>query len=177
MRNTVFPAAKIWKKKVRSDLLKKHLFFSITAIVFALDLGVKYLVKYILSDPFGSITVIPGFFRIVYVENHGLLFGFFSRMPLWIKLAAMLVGILFLGYYVFRHYNEFLKGELWAFALIFGGGLGNIIDRMINGAVFDFLLLFIKNRQWPTFNIADICIDVGIGLYILMQFTGRKNAS
>ena len=89
----------------------------------------------------------------------------------------MFIGLLFLGFYVFRNYNEFLSGELWAFALIFGGGLGNIIDRMVNGAVFDFLLLYIKDRQWPTFNIADVCIDVGIGLYILMQFTGRKNAS
>lgn len=157
--------------------MKKSLFFSIAFLVIAVDLVIKYMVKYFLKDPFGQVNVIPGFFKIVHVENRGLLFGILASMPLFVKLGLMLLGLGVLGFYVFKHYSEFYTGELWAFALIFGGGLGNIIDRMINGAVFDFLLFYIKDKQWPTFNVADICIDVGIGLYILMQFIGRKNAS
>ena len=77
-------------------------------------------------------------------------------------------------FFVIKSYYSLNKLEIISLSFILGGGIGNLIDRIINGAVFDFLYFHIGSHSWPTFNFADSLIDVGIVFFILAQFIGRK---
>jgi signal peptidase II len=62
----------------------------------------------------------------------------------------------------------------WGLALILGGAVGNLIDRLMYGHVIDFLDFYVKNWHWPAFNVADIAICLGAGLYILDELRRSK---
>ena len=64
--------------------------------------------------------------------------------------------------------------ERFPLALIVGGALGNLLDRVRFGAVIDFLDFHIGGWHWPAFNVADICIVVGVGLYLLNMYMARR---
>jgi signal peptidase II len=67
--------------------------------------------------------------------------------------------------------------SLWGFALILGGAAGNLYDRAISGHVTDFLLVYFRDWQWPTFNVADSGIVIGSGFLLLDVFKGKRQAS
>lgn len=67
--------------------------------------------------------------------------------------------------------------ERTALALILGGALGNLIDRIRFGAVVDFLDFHLASLHWPAFNVADVCICLGVGLYILNWFIARRRCA
>ena len=169
-----FLSGKIRKRRESIIPLKKFFFFLLTFGIVLFDLGSKYFVKAILQNPFRQIVVIPHFFSIIYVKNYGLLFGFFHRIPLIIKIIVMVIGLSAVLFFVIKSYYSLNKLEIISLSFILGGGIGNLIDRIINGAVFDFLYFYIGKHSWPTFNFADSLIDVGIVLFILAQFIGRK---
>jgi len=109
-------------------------------------------------------------FNIVFTWNPGASFSMFRNLgetaPLIIIFAtAAVIG--FVLYYLFR---RGASGERTALALIAGGAIGNLIDRIRFGAVIDFLDFHIGAHHWPAFNVADICICVGVGLYLLNWF-------
>lgn len=107
-------------------------------------------------------------FSIMFTWNPGTSFSLFRALGtaapiILIVLSAIIIG--FLGYYLFKKTNSGM--EKWGLALIVGGALGNLIDRLRFGAVVDFLDFHVKTWHWPAFNFADICICVGVGLYVL----------
>ncbi len=125
-----------------------------------------------------KIEVIPGFFNIVHVENPGAAWGLLSNSDHRIIFFAVVtlaafVGILFY-YRTLRAQDRVLA---WGLALIFSGAAGNFIDRMLYQHVTDFLDFYatgwaaplarrlIGSTHWPAFNVADICICVGVGLF------------
>ena len=115
-------------------------------------------------------------FKFVFVWNPGTSFSLFRNLgesaPLIIIiLSGFIIGAI--GYYLFTRAKPGL--EKWSLALIVGGALGNLIDRIRFGAVIDFLDFHVKNWHWPAFNFADICISVGVGLIILGWVFGKKN--
>ncbi len=120
--------------------------------------------------------IIPGFFRLWHIRNSGAVWGFFSGarglIPKIITAVSMLALVLVA--YFFLKVRADRRWELWAFALILGGALGNICDRLRLGYVIDFLDLHIRNAHWPTFNLADSGITVGV--LILVFFLGKENA-
>ena len=61
----------------------------------------------------------------------------------------------------------------WAFGLILAGAVGNLFDRVVSGRVTDFLLFYIGQHQWPSFNVADSAIVIGCGLLIVDQWRGK----
>lgn len=108
-----------------------------------------------------SIPVLPGIFHITYVLNPGAAFGMLEHQR-WIFIVVALVVILAAGIFYKRLQQESLLMRCGA-GLMLGGAAGNLLDRMQNGLVVDFL----DFRIWPVFNIADIAICVGAGLLIL----------
>ena len=122
-------------------------------------------------------TRVTNFFNVVFTWNPGTSFSLFRTLgevaPIIIVIATgFIIG--FIGYYLFMRARPWERPGL---ALIMGGALGNLIDRVRFGAVIDFLDFHIASRHWPAFNFADICICVGVGLYILMWLRrrGRDN--
>lgn len=120
-----------------------------------------------------SIPVIPSIFDITYVRNTGVAFGLLAspRSPLTIGLlilfssvaVAVLIGLWIRGRKEGRLYTM-------ALALILGGAVGNLIDRIRLGEVIDFLDLHWRDLHWPAFNVADSSITVGVGLLLFHLF-------
>ncbi len=111
----------------------------------------------------GSITVIPGFLKFTYLENTGAAFGSFTEHR-WVFMLFSTVAIIAVTVYLllFAENNRLLR---WSLALIIGGGVGNMIDRITLGYVIDFLDF---HAIWQyIFNIADSCVCVGAGLMVL----------
>ncbi len=119
-------------------------------------------------------TQVCNFFNIVFTWNPGASFSMLRAVgeaaPIIIILATgFIIG--FIGYYLFKHSHSYERLPL---ALIVGGALGNLIDRIRFGAVVDFLDFHIGGWHWPAFNVADVCIVVGVGLFVLNWYLARR---
>ena len=121
--------------------------------------------------------MIPGFFNLVYVENTGAAFGIFQG-KLWLLSAISFAAMVVLSWLIWQGQHE-RKGMLLALALILGGTCGNFIDRVRLKYVVDFLEFYIKTYRWPSFNIADSAISIGVALLILLtvkdEFSRKKS--
>jgi signal peptidase II len=112
-----------------------------------------------------SISVIDGFFNITYVQNTGVAFGIFSSISSPAKSLLLSVFTAFAAVVVVAYSvrsparNRLLQIAL---ALILGGALGNLYDRMAYGYVVDFVEFYVGPYHWPAFNVADSAISVGV---------------
>ena len=143
--------------------------YKITCIVLLLDQFVKFMVnKFMVLNK--SIEVIPKVFSLYYVKNNGAAFSILENNTILI-IAVSIVFIIILDYYI-RHEKEFTKLSVISLGMIMGGIFGNLLDRLIYHSVIDYLSFF----KFPIFNIADICICVGVGLLIISEITkkGKK---
>jgi signal peptidase II len=124
-----------------------------------------------------STVVVKGFFSLTYIRNPGAAFGVFADSTDGFRTVFFLVisslAILLLAYFFLRAPRED-SVSLVAIALLFGGALGNLIDRIRFGEVIDFLDFYIGAYHWPAFNVADSAITVGISLLILEAFIKRQ---
>jgi signal peptidase II len=116
-----------------------------------------------------SIPVIPGFFSLTHVHNPGGAFGFLAQYQSpwlhWLFLAAAGLALVMIIYF----YHQTPADRRFfgaALALIFGGAIGNLIDRLRYGVVVDFLDFYIGNLHWPIFNIADSAVTVGVIIFV-----------
>jgi signal peptidase II len=150
-------------------------FFLFAGIVVVMDQVTKAIVIYTFSLH-ESLVVIPGFFSLVHIRNTGGAFGLLagdatgmrSLFFLAISVLALIVILIF--------YSRITPDRPWirvAFAMIFGGALGNLIDRFRFGEVVDFLDFYIGNTHWPAFNIADSAISVGAVTLFIFALLGR----
>ena len=125
-----------------------------------------------------TLEIIPGLFNLVYVMNPGAAFGFLAdasptfRYVFFIGVTIAAAGLIV--YYLVKSNprNRLLAGSL---TLIFGGAVGNLIDRIRFGAVVDFLDVYIGASHWPAFNVADSSITVGAVLMIWEMLRNRKS--
>jgi len=149
-------------------LLMRKYHFLIAVLVIALDRVTKWTIanRVSLHD---SISVIPGFFRITHIENRGAAFGLFSESPSEWKISLLilfsLVALLIVSTLLWKNSHSLTTTGI-GLALILGGAIGNLWDRLVSGHVVDFLLFYIGQYQWPAFNIADSAIVVGAGLLV-----------
>ncbi len=135
------------------------------AVLVIIDQIIKYFVSAYLQ-PVGSVSVIDNLFSLTYVENKGVAFGMFSDMR-WIFVALTSVLLAIIIFYMFKKRP---KGKFFYIcaALIIGGGIGNLIDRIFYGYVIDYLSLSFFP---PVCNFADYCITAGtIMLVIYLLF-------
>ena len=111
-------------------------------------------------------VVIPGFFSLTHVYNTGAAFGMLHDSNLFFILlsAAVFVGLIFMR----RHFEGSLMLTGWA--LLLSGLLGNVADRLRLGHVVDFLDFQFGSYHWPSFNVADSCICIAAGLFLLSSF-------
>ncbi len=137
----------------------------ISACVVALDQLTKWLIYFNL--PIGEVAFgIDGLFEITHIRNDGMAFGLLDEHR-WIFIVASIIGICVISVYLFRFSsdNRFTKIGL---ALVIGGGLGNMVDRIVLGEVVDMIHITIFNDFFPyVFNVADSCVCVGVGMAIV----------
>lgn len=132
----------------------------IVATVVVLDQAIKTLVTRMLPLG-GSIPLLSGWISLTRVENTGIAFGLAGQVPLAVP-AAIALTFLFLLFYNRPRWTRppLVRAAL---ALLAGGAVGNLVDRIRVGAVIDYLDI----RVWPVFNLADIAVTAGAGLLIV----------
>lgn len=159
---------------------KWALFGGVSVVGLVLDQITKIWIRNNIERGYDGITVIDGFFDIVHVENTGAAFGFLSGyswsmyvfIPFTLIAVAMLVSLM----------KDVPAGARFmpiTLGLINSGAFGNFIDRVLYQSVTDFLRLYLENgaladwvygqfgtREYPSFNIADICICVGVAMFV-----------
>lgn len=125
--------------------------------------------KLVLSLADRSFEVVGEFFSLSLVMNRGGIFGLFQSYGPFLLFGSLAAILLIL--FLFRKMNGEGNLTVFAFSLILGGAAGNIVDRLLYGAVVDFLDFGIGALRWPTFNLADTAITIGVGLLILLHFS------
>ena len=142
----------------------QFLYMSLFALgIVAADQYTKWLtVAYI--DPNQQVDVIPGFMGLTNVHNTGAAFSSFEGMR-WLFVALFLVLSVAIFWEYFKKPMPFTKFERWCIAAIYGGGLGNMIDRVRLGYVVD--MLETRFMEFPVFNVADCFITCGCILLLL----------
>ncbi len=124
-------------------------------------------------------AVIAGFFDLTLLYNKGAAFSFLASAAGWQRWFFITLGLaaaVFMIYLLIKHSGQTLFSL--ALALILGGAVGNVIDRIFRGQVVDFLLVYYDKFYWPAFNVADSAICVGAGLLILDELRRvRKSKS
>ena len=140
----------------------------IGGIIVIIDQLTKFfIVKYLpLHD---TLPVVSGLFNIIHIKNPGGAFGLLAdlspgmRTLIFLFISSLAVGLI-LYFYLKTPVNQTWLAA--GFALIFGGAIGNLVDRIRFGVVTDFLDFYISKYHWPAFNVADSAITVGIGIFI-----------
>ena len=163
-------------------MIERGVRFAISGAVFAADRGSKYWIEQNVSA-FDSLSVIPGVMNIIHAQNRGAAFGFMNQSEGPLR-SFLLVGVssVILAYVAVQLWR--MPKQMWpqgnlaaaALALVFGGALGNLFDRVWRGSVTDFLQVFIGSYEWPSFNVADSAITVGALLLFYALWRAQPQA-
>lgn len=142
----------------------KQKIYSIASIVIMVDLILKFIVsaKLVEND---IIKVIPNFFSIYYLKNTGAAFSILQDSTVFLVILSALI-LLVLNNYIDKEKDLNRISEI-SLGMVIGGIFGNMIDRIINHSVTDFISFRIFNYNFPVFNIADIGITVGVFLLLI----------
>ena len=144
-----------------------YLLFNLAAV--AALVGIDQLIKLWASvtlQPMGVMPLIPNVVELRFVLNQGMAFSLLSGKQLFLILATSAALLLVAYVLFFRSRGKYLQQA--ALILVLGGGIGNLIDRVLNGQVVDYInLLFMR---FAVFNFADICVCVGVALWVLVIF-------
>lgn len=144
----------------------------ISIILLCIDQISKLLVVNLLTKT-DSITIIKNFFYLTYINNDGAAFSILVGKRIFLILIAVLVIVMLIRY--IKKNNIQNKLELVSIALIIGGSLGNLMDRVVRGYVIDFLDFKIFNYNFPIFNLADTFIVIGVFLLLLKEIRKENN--
>ena len=150
-------------------------FYLLALLVVVLDQLTKKLAVYYLNDFSRDITIIPDWLKLTYAENRGIAFGMEFLPPAFLLLLTISISAAVI-IYVSRTANRNTT-FLTAFALILGGGVGNLIDRLTRGQVVDFIHFDLYQGHifghaltlWPIFNLADSSITIGACMLIFLH--------
>lgn len=153
---------------------KVPLVAGLAAVIVVLDQATKLAVVRDLAM-YARVAVIPGFFDLTYVRNTGAAFSLMADQPaafrvpffLLVSSAAALALLWFI-----RSTPRDDRVTLVAAALVLGGAVGNLIDRVLYGSVIDFLLVYVREWHWPAFNVADSAITVGVAVLMIRSLAG-----
>jgi signal peptidase II len=163
----------------RADRSRLGRVVAIGAAVVVLDQFVKLLAleRLTLGVP---LTVVPGLIALTLVMNTGLAFGLLAGVPVGWRWIVGLLSVLALVV-LLRIALRILPSGGWreqtAMGLIFGGAIGNLIDRVRFGAVVDFVDVHFQGWHWPAFNVADSAITVGVAVLVLVMVADRSPSS
>jgi signal peptidase II len=148
----------------------KNKYYSVAFFILLIDYLTKWVVR-VRLDTNQSVEIIPGYLRLSYWENSGVAFGLFDAVAsVWkpyilaaLAVVAVVVIVVYSGHMPLE--RKLLRISL---AIIIGGILGNLADRIVRGYVIDFIDFHIYDTfHWPTFNVADSAITIGIALLLI----------
>ncbi|MFV1922696.1 MAG: signal peptidase II [Methylotenera sp.] len=156
-------------------MLKRSLWqwLAISLVVILLDLYTKHLVQQ--SFMLGDKVFMTSFFDLVRYHNEGAAFSFLADAGGWQKwffTTVSIVASVFILYLLNKHQQEKLFSL--GLALVLGGAIGNLYDRVTLGYVVDFLSFHLNDLYWPAFNVADSAITVGVGILLLDSFKPKQ---
>lgn len=153
-------------KKIRPYLL----LFGIAAVVIALDQWSKWLVEQNLGlgEEIYPIKALAPFFRFTNWQNTGAAFGLFQNANLMFLILAIIISVLLVWTY-HKSIDEPILFRI-SLSLMLGGAIGNIIDRIRQGFVTDFVAV----GRFPVFNVADSAVTIGVGLMLLILFLQER---
>lgn len=146
--------------------------FGLALLVIVLDFASKLAVLGALAP--GESRALAPFFNLVLVFNKGAAFSFLAGAAGWQTLVFAAIAVtasVVISFLIFRNAGKSLFCS--GLALILGGALGNLYDRLVYGHVVDFLDVHAAGWHWPAFNIADSAITVGAGILIVESFLRR----
>ncbi len=154
--------------------LRKLLFWSVFVVapLYALDQWTKRIVHARMGIGEGF-TVIPGFFDIIHTRNTGAAFGILRdlpaeyRLPFFAVMTAAACALMIAVFWKSSDSSVFMAAVV---SLVVAGALGNLTDRMLFGEVVDFLSFHIGAYRWPTFNLADTWISLGMAGLVIQAF-------
>lgn len=150
----------------------------IVAFVIVLDRLTKLYIQLELTS-WSAISVVPGLFRIVHTENPGAAFGILAEGNSVVR-AAVLIGIsslvlVFVASALWSRTTSFTGGlSRFGLALILGGAIGNMLDRILRGTVTDFLEVYNGSWSFPAFNVADSAITIGSIILLVELLRPRR---
>jgi len=154
--------------RLRATLARLLPWLGIASLILALDQATKFQIQRSLQ-PGDRVVILENWFDLTLVFNRGAAFSFLADASGWQRWFFIGVGVLATTYLVWllaRHSGQRLFAS--GLAMILGGAIGNVIDRIWQGQVVDFLLAHWREVFfWPAFNVADSAITIGAGLLIL----------
>ncbi len=145
----------------------------LSLVVIVLDQLSKYWVDHAMQL-YQSIELLPGL-QLTYVRNTGAAFSFLSQAGGWQRWFFIGLGISasgLIGWWLYR-LDRCRQIEAMSWALVLGGALGNVIDRVLYGYVIDFLDVYYQDWHWPAFNVADSAISLGVVLLLIDSLRPR----
>ncbi len=141
-------------------------------LIASFTLVIDQIIKYIFSNVINGFVLIPNFISFIYAKNDGVAFSMLSGNRIFIIIATLLL-LWLLFYMLNKEDNKYLKNfslTNFAYGLLLGGILGNLIDRVIRGYVVDYVSLNIIGYHFPIFNLADVSITLGVILLSIHYF-------
>lgn len=138
---------------------------------------IDQIVKLLAASCLTSISLIPGFFSLIYAKNEGVAFSMFWGNRWFIIIISILL-ILFLIYTIKKEYiekNENSNFKNITYGILIGGIFGNLFDRIFRGYVIDYIALNLFGYSFPIFNLADVAITFGVVLLIIDNIKESKN--
>lgn len=139
-------------------------------LVLLVDFLTKQLVIHSLVEN-QSVSLIQNFFSLTYVKNTGIAFSFLEGKLTFIIGMSFLV-LFFLFFYLKKKKSNWI--EVLCYGMLIGGAIGNLVDRIVYGYVIDFFDFTLFRYQFPIFNVADMCIVIGIFGLLFVSFFENK---
>jgi len=147
-------------------MISQPVAWGVIFLLFLADQASKWAVVHLIGFQ-EAVTVIPGLFSLTHVYNTGAAFSMMHDSNRFFSILSLVVFVLLIV--LRRHFMGFLMQ--WGWVLILSGILGNVTDRLLRGHVVDFLDFQIGSYHWPAFNVADSCICVAAGLFLISGFS------
>ena len=149
----------------------------VSLLVVALDQSTKFMILRTMSLH-ESVPVLPNLLYLTYIQNPGTAFGFMSNMESLIRIPFFIAATFGATFIVYMYQRIVPPERIWtrvALGLVWGGALGNLVDRLLYGEVIDFIEMRYHEFQWfpYVFNVADSCITVGL-TYLLIEFISNN---
>lgn len=152
----------------------KEKIYSMTALFLIFDQIIKLFIK-TKMNLLDQIKVIPNFFSIFYIENKGAAFSILEGQRIFLILISFIILFIIDRYITKENIKD--KHLIVYYGMIIAGILGNLIDRLLYDGVIDYLAFKIFGYDFPVFNLADICIVVGVILLIIREFIIWRNSN
>ena len=154
------------------NILEKKVIWIISFICIIIDQMIKFVINNNI-DLYDQNTIIDNFFYLTNVRNYGAAWSILtgSRIMLIIVTILIMIGL----YYFFIRKEKMKKYEKVIYGFLYGGIIGNLIDRIFRGYVIDYLEFYIFSYNFPVFNLADILIVISMFFIIISVIKGDKD--